>query len=72
MFKWAIDGVGLVVNPENPVASMTTVQAKAIFAGTIDSWKALGGADKVINLYTRDTVGDPTTWLKSSGCRPLG
>ncbi|WP_319522630.1 phosphate ABC transporter substrate-binding protein [uncultured Desulfosarcina sp.] len=69
MFKWAIDGVGLVVNPKNPVASLTTAQAKAIFAGSIDNWKALGGADKAINLYTRDTASGTREvfWKKALG-----
>jgi len=69
MFKWAIDGVGLVVNPKNSVASLTTAQAKAIFAGGIDNWKALGGADKAINLYTRDTASGTRAvfWKKALG-----
>jgi len=69
MFKWAIDGVGLVVNPKNSVASLTTAQAKAIFAGGIDNWKAVGGADKTINLYTRDTASGTRAvfWKKALG-----
>lgn len=69
MFQWAIDGVGLVVNPKNPVTALTTAQAKAIFAGSIDNWKALGGADKAINLYTRDTASGTRAvfWKKALG-----
>ena len=69
MFKWAIDGVGLVVNPKNPVASLTTAQVKAIFAGSIDNWKAVGGTDKAINLYTRDTASGTRSvfWKKALG-----
>jgi len=62
MFKWAVDGVGIVVNPRNPVKSLTKSQLMDIFAGKISSWKVLGGADKEINLYTRD---------KSSGTRAV-
>ena len=62
MFKWAVDGVGIVVNPRNPVKSLTKSQLMDIFAGKISSWKTLGGADKEINLYTRD---------KSSGTRAV-
>ena len=54
MFKWAIDGVGLVVNPMNKVKSLSTKQIQAIYAGTISNWKELGGDDRRINLYTRD------------------
>jgi len=54
MFKWAIDGVGVVVNPANSVTSLTKEQLKAIFSGKIDNWSALGGTDHAITLYTRD------------------
>ncbi|MFH2046980.1 MAG: phosphate ABC transporter substrate-binding protein [Pseudomonadota bacterium] len=54
MFKWAIDGVGVVVNPENKVNSLTSQQLVDIFSGKIDTWKAVGGIDKQINVYTRD------------------
>lgn len=54
MFKWAIDGVGIVVNPANPVKSLTRQQLKDIFAGKTTNWKALNGPDKRINVYTRD------------------
>ena len=54
LFKWAIDGVGVVVNPQNGVTALTTDQVKAVFAGRITNWKALGGEDKPVNVYTRD------------------
>lgn len=54
IFKWAIDGVGVVVNPENKVNSLKTQQLVDIFSGKIDNWKSLGGIDKQINVYTRD------------------
>lgn len=56
MFKWAIDGVGAVVHPDNPVRDITAAQLKGIYAGKITNWKALGGPDKTINLYTRDAA----------------
>lgn len=54
LFQWAVDGVAPVVNPENKVKKLTKSQLKDIFAGRIDNWKALGGTDRKINLYTRD------------------
>ena len=54
MYQWAIDGVGLVVNPKNPVQSITKEQLKKIFSGKINNWAALGGADHTITVYTRD------------------
>ena len=54
LHKWAIDGVGIVTNPQNKVNSLTTDQLKDVFSGKITNWKTLGGEDKTINLYTRD------------------
>ena len=54
MHQWAIDGVGAVVNPDNPVKSLSSEQLKDIYAGNLTNWKALGGPDKSINIYTRD------------------
>lgn len=54
MFKWAIDGVAIVVNPENTVKELTKQQLKDIFSGKIANWKSLAGADRPINVYTRD------------------
>ncbi len=62
MYKWAIDGVAGVVNPENKVVSLTTKQLQDIFSGKITTWKQLGGANRQINVYTRD---------KASGTRAV-
>jgi len=62
MYKWAIDGVAPVTNPENPVQSLSGKQLQDIFAGKITNWKTLGGADRHINVYTRD---------KASGTRAV-
>lgn len=69
MFKWAIDGVGVVVNPKNPVQSLTTAQLKDVFAGKISNWQQLGGGDKGINLYTRDEASGTRAvfWKKALG-----
>ena len=62
LYRWAMDGVGLAVNPKNPVRNLTRAQLKAVYAGRIASWKELGWVDKLINLYTRD---------KASGTRAV-
>ncbi|HOI74943.1 MAG TPA: phosphate ABC transporter substrate-binding protein [Syntrophales bacterium] len=54
MHQWAVDGVGVVVNPKNRVKALSKSQVGDIFAGRITSWKAVGGEDRPINLYTRD------------------
>ncbi|HOE18392.1 MAG TPA: phosphate ABC transporter substrate-binding protein [Syntrophorhabdaceae bacterium] len=54
LFMWAVDGVALIVNPKNKVRSLSKAQAADIFSGKIDNWKALGGENRKINIYTRD------------------
>jgi len=56
MFKWAIDGVAVVVHPKNGVTALTQAQLKEIFSGKISNWQRLGGPDKAINLYDRDAA----------------
>lgn len=69
MHQWAIDGVAVVVNPKNPVKSLTTAQLKDIYAGKITQWSALGGENQSINLYTRDAASGTRSvfWKKALG-----
>jgi len=69
MFKWAIDGVGVVVNPENSITSLSFSQLKNIFSGKINNWKILGGSDHNITIYTRDDSSGTRTvfWKKGLG-----
>jgi len=53
-YAFAIDGVAAGVHPKNPVANLTQAQVQDIFAGKIANWKAVGGRDAAIHLYTRD------------------
>jgi phosphate transport system substrate-binding protein len=54
MFQWALDGVGVIVHKSNSVKRLKKDELIKIYSGEINSWKALGGPDKPINLYTRD------------------
>lgn len=69
MFKWAIDGVGIVVNPANQVRSLSQEQVAAIFAGEITNWQEVGGEERKINLYTRDEASGTRAvfWKKALG-----
>lgn len=50
----ALDGVAIVVNPENTVEDLTVDQIAQIFKGEITNWKDLGGADEEIAVYGRE------------------
>ncbi len=53
-FPFAIDGVAVVLNPDNAVKALGAQQVRDIYAGRITNWKELGGADASIHVYTRD------------------
>mgnify|MGYP006286709925 FL=1 len=69
LHKWAIDGVGVVVHPDNPVKALSTQQLKDIYAGKTGNWKDLGGPDHAITLYTRDEASGTRSvfWKKALG-----
>ncbi|HHY40857.1 MAG TPA: phosphate ABC transporter substrate-binding protein [Syntrophaceticus sp.] len=50
----AIDGIAIVVNPENPVKNLTLEQIQGIYAGEITNWKEVGGREGDINAFTRE------------------
>ena len=54
MFQWAIDGVGVIVHKTNSTKNLKKADLIKVFSGEISSWKALGGPDKPISIYTRD------------------
>jgi phosphate transport system substrate-binding protein len=50
----AIDGLAIIVNPDNPVTSLSVEQVARLFAGEVVSWKAFGGRDIPVELHARD------------------
>lgn len=54
LHRFAIDGIGIIVNKNNKLSNLTTQQLQNIFAGKITNFKELGFNDSPINLYTRD------------------
>jgi phosphate transport system substrate-binding protein len=53
-FAFAIDGVAVVVNPNNKIAALTTQQVMDIYSGVIKDWKELGGEPGAINVFGRE------------------
>jgi phosphate transport system substrate-binding protein len=50
----AIDGIAIVVNPENSVKDLTVDQISKIYKGEISNWKEVGGQDSPIVLIGRE------------------
>lgn len=51
----AMDGLAVVVHPNNPVKELTIEQLNKIYKGEIRNWKELGGPNKRIVVISRDT-----------------
>ncbi len=54
-FIIAIDGLSVIVNPANDVTQLSMDQIGAIYRGEITNWKGVGGADRPISLYGRQS-----------------
>ena len=50
----AIDGIAVVVNPDNPVTDLSTDDIAGIYTGEITNWKEVGGNDAEIVLIGRE------------------
>ncbi len=52
----AIDGIGMIVNPENPVEDLSIEQIGKIYTGEISNWADLGGNDAPIVCIGREAA----------------
>lgn len=52
----AIDGIAMIVNPDNPVADLTIEQIGKIYTGEIVNWNEVGGNDAPIVLIGREAA----------------
>lgn len=62
----AYDALAVVVHPSNPVARLTREQLEAIFRGKITNWKEVGGEDRKIVVYSRETSSGTYEFFKES------
>lgn len=53
--SYAIDGIAIVVNPENKVENLKKEQLAEIYTGAITNWNEVGGADAEITVITRES-----------------
>jgi phosphate transport system substrate-binding protein len=54
-FVIAVDGLSVIVNEKCPVSKLSMDQIGAMFRGEIKNWKEVGGPDKTISLYGRQS-----------------
>ncbi|MDI3355142.1 phosphate ABC transporter substrate-binding/OmpA family protein [Pseudomonas sp. UYIF39] len=50
----AIDGLAIILHPQNPLGELNTEQLARIFSGEAKTWEELGGTGGTIHLYARD------------------
>lgn len=53
-FKIAVDGIAVIVNPENKVSDLSMEQIKKIYTGELIDWKDVGGKAGKITVVTRE------------------
>jgi len=61
----ARDGVTFFVNAQNPLRSITLGELKQVFLGDLSSWKALGGDDRRIIVYTREMTSGTSDFVRA-------
>lgn len=52
----AIDGIAIILNPENPIADLTIEQIAQLYKGEITNWKEIGGNDAPVVLIGREAA----------------
>ena len=62
----AYDALAVVVHPSNPVNQLTREQLEGIFRGKITNWKEVGGEDRKIVVYSRETSSGTYEFFKES------
>ncbi len=51
----ARDGIALIVHPSNVVDQLSIEQLRKIYTGAYDNWNQVGGADRPMVVYSRDS-----------------
>ena len=63
-YKVALDGLSVYVNDSNPIKELSEDQLADIFTGKITNWKALGGKDLPITVYSRENSSGSYEFFK--------
>lgn len=60
----AVDGLVLIVHPDNPVQGLTSAEVQAILNGRLTNWQSVGGIDQEIALLSREQGSGLRTLLR--------
>lgn len=59
----ALDGLAIVVHPDNPVRALASAQVQALFSGAMDNWAGVGGPDLAVVPVGRERGDGARTLL---------
>lgn len=51
----ALDGIAVIVHPQNPVDSLSMEQIQGIFTGKITNWQEVGGEEQPLLVFSRES-----------------
>lgn len=63
-FRVALDGIAVIVHPENTIEELTVEQIRDIFIGKVKNWKEIGGNDSPVTLYGRENSSGTYEFFK--------
>src|SRR6059036_2860320 len=64
--KTAMDALAIVVNAANPIDHLTLKQVGMIYSGYTNNWKQVGGPDKKIIRYSRESSSGTYAYIKEN------
>jgi phosphate transport system substrate-binding protein len=65
-YKVCVDGLSIYVSAENVVKELSMDQLEGIFTGKIKNWKAVGGNDAPITVYSRENSSGTYEFFKEN------
>lgn len=68
----ALDGIAVIVHPDNPLQALTQENIAAIFAGEIADWSEVGPGFGPIELHARDQNSGTFDTFNSLALKPFG
>jgi phosphate transport system substrate-binding protein len=63
-YKVALDGLSVYVNEQNTLEALSLEELEGIFTGKIKNWKAVGGPDAPIVVYSRENSSGTYEFFK--------
>ncbi len=67
----AVDGLLIIVNPQNTVGGLTVEQIGGLLSGEIANWSEVGGPDLPVSVYTRDAESGTFSTIVDAFLKPF-